>query len=75
MTTLKITRTVRAAITEIVRNSKNYDVATMRIDRSGAVMARIDPNKTGTGHDSTWEALVGHVENMVTPDGIPLEGY
>jgi hypothetical protein len=70
----KITKAQREAVRTILANSREYDASTMTISRDGNVSARKDPDKTLTPND-TMTYLVGHIDDMVGPDGEIREGW
>lgn len=71
---IKITATVRAALRQVLANSREYDATTLRVGRDGAVTALKDADKTYAGNDRT-RYLVGYAADMVTQDGTVVEGH
>jgi L-serine deaminase len=69
---IKITKTVRQNVRQLLADSASYDADTMIISRDGAVSALKDANKTYAGHDPV-RYLVGHVADMVPQDGVILD--
>lgn len=74
MTALKMTANVRNALRAVLANSREYDPATMQVDRAGQVTARKDADKTFAGND-TVRYLVGLASEMVRQDGSIREGW
>jgi hypothetical protein len=71
---LKINATVRAAVRQVLSNSREYDASTLRISRDGVVSALKDADKTFAGNDRR-RYVVGHVDEIVDKDGSIREGY
>lgn len=71
---MAVTKTVRTSIIKIVARSREYDARTIRISRNGEVSALKDADKTFAGNDP-MRYLVGHVSEMIAPDGAIREGW
>jgi len=70
----KISTNIRFTVRSILADSREYDASTMRITRTGEVTALKDADKTFAGNDKT-RYVVGHMADMVGPDGARREGY
>lgn len=74
MSRIKITATVRAAVRELVKASREYDAESMRIGHHGTVTAIKDHNKV-PGIRRNYRYCLGKAADMVRQDGTPLEGF
>ena len=69
-----ITKARRVAAFTILDNSNEFNPETMVIHRDGYVSAIKDADKTFNGPE-TVRYVVGHINDMVNPDGVIREGY
>jgi hypothetical protein len=60
---MKMTKTQRAAIIQMIDGNTKYDASTVRISRNGEISAVLDADKTSHGPE-TARLLVGHVADF-----------